>query len=84
MEIPDNIRTSLHKGELVMSIDFKDADFHIPIYPKSRKYLRFHRVDPAHLDALLLGLSTAPVELKIVVKEVKLMAQNKGIRIHST
>ena len=32
--------------------------------------------------AVPFGLSTAPMEFTMVVKEVKLMAQNKGIRIH--
>ena len=32
--------------------------------------------------ALLFGQSTAPIEFTMVVKEVKLMAQNKGTRIY--
>ena len=31
METPETIRTSLHRGEWVTSIDFRDAYFHIPI-----------------------------------------------------
>ena len=42
METPETIRTSLHSGEWVTSIDFKDAYFHIPIHSLSRKYMRFH------------------------------------------
>ena len=41
METPETIRTSLHTGEWVTSIDFKDAYFQIPIQNYSRKYLRF-------------------------------------------
>ena len=37
METPESIRTSLQEGEWVMSIDFKDAYFHIPINPQSSK-----------------------------------------------
>ena len=37
METPETIRTSLQTGELVTSIDFKDAYFHIPIHSQSRK-----------------------------------------------
>ena len=32
--------------------------------------------------ALPFGLATAPLEFTMVVKEVKLMAQSRGIRIH--
>ena len=35
-------RLSLQKGEWVMSLDFSDAYFHIPIAQRSRKFLRFH------------------------------------------
>ena len=41
-ETLETIRTFLQQGELVNSIDFKDAYFHIPIQEQSRKYLRFH------------------------------------------
>ena len=67
--------------EWVTSIDFKDAYFHIPI--QSRKYLRFHIQGRTYqYNALPFGLSTAPMEFTVVVKEVKLMAILKGIRIH--
>ena len=83
METPESIRTSLHRGEWVTSIDFRDAYFHIPIHPQSRKYLRFHVQGHSYqFRALPFGLSTAPMEFTIVVKEVKLLAQNRGIRIH--
>ena len=39
METPESVRASLQTGEWVMSIDFKDASFHIPINPLTRKYL---------------------------------------------
>ena len=42
METPEDIGTSLQQGKWVTSIDFKDASFHIPINPQSRKYLHFH------------------------------------------
>ena len=83
METPESIRTSLHKGEWVTSIDFRDAYFHIPIHPRSRKYLRFHVKGQSYqFKALPFGLSTAPMEFTTVVKEVKLIAQAQGIRIH--
>ena len=83
METPETIRTSLQQGEWVTSIDFKDAYFHIPIQEQSKKYLRFHVQGQTYqFKALPFGLSTAPMEFTVVVKEVKLMATQKGIRIH--
>ena len=83
METPETIRTSLRQGEWVTSIDFKDAYFHIPIQEQSRKYLRFHVQGQTYqFKALPFGLSTAPLEFTVVVKEVKLMASNMGIMIH--
>ena len=67
----------------VMSIDFKDAYFHIPIQNLSRKYLHFHVQGQSYqFKALSFGQSTAPLEFAVVVKEVKLMAFHKGIRVH--
>ena len=83
METPETIRTSLQVGERVTSIDFKDAYFHIPIHSQSRKYMRFHLQGRSYqFKALPFGLSTAPMEFIVVAKEVKLMALQKGIRIH--
>ena len=80
METPETIRLSLQQGEWVTSLDFSNAYFHIPISHRSRKYLRY--LQTFQFTALPFGLSTAPLEFTKVVKEVKLMAQARGIRIH--
>ena len=83
METPETIRTSLQQEEWVTLLDFSDAYFHIPIHYTSRKFLRFHFQNQLYqFRALPFGLSTAPMEFTGVVKEVKLMAQSQGIRIH--
>ena len=83
METPETIRTSLQTGGWVTSIDFKDAYFHIPIHSQSRKYMRFHIHGQSYqFKALPFGLSTAPMEFTVLAKEVKLMALQRGIRIH--
>ena len=83
METPETIRTSLQAGEWVTSIDFKDTYFHIPIHSQSSKYMRFHLQGRSYqFKALPFGLSTAPMEFTVVPKEVKLMALQRGIRIH--
>ena len=76
METPEKIRISLQQGEWVSSLDFSNAYFHIPIHTGSRKYLSYQ------FRSLPFGLSTAPMEFTGMVKEVKLMAQARGIRIH--
>ena len=83
METPETIRLSLQKGEWVTSLDFSNAYFHIPINQRSRKYLRFSQGKKVYqFTALPFGLATAPLEFTKVVKEVKLMAQARGIQIH--
>ena len=82
-QTPETIRTSLQLGEWVTSIDFKDTYFHIPIHSQSRKYMHFHIQGQSYqFKALPFGLSTAPMEFTVVAKEVKLMALQRGIRIH--
>ena len=64
---------------------------HNPIYchnytdqfSQSRKYMRFYAQGRSYqFKALPFGLSTAPMDFTVVAKEVKLMALQKGIRIH--
>ena len=81
METPETIRTSLQQGEWVTSISF-DTCFHILIQEQPRKYLRFHDQGQTYqFKALPFALSLAPLEFTVVVKEVKLMAIHKCIRI---
>ena len=83
METPESIRTSLIPGEWVSLIDISNAYLHIPIHPNSRKYLRFcHRSQVFQFTSLPFGLATAPQVFTMIVKEVKLMALSKGLRLH--
>ena len=83
METPESIRTSLVPGEWVSSIDLSDAYLHIPIHPNSRKYLRFcYKAQVFPFTSLPFGLATAPQVFTMIVKEVKLMALSRGLRIH--
>ena len=80
METAEIIRNSLTKGEWVVSIDLKDAYFHVPIHPDSQHLLRFH-VDKRtyQFKALPFGLATAPLEFTRIAKEAKLVFQSRGI-----
>ena len=83
METAEVIRNSICKGEWVVSVDLTDAYFHIPIHQRSQSLLRFHVGGRSfQFKALPFGIATAPLEFTRVVKEVKLMLQNRGIRIH--
>ena len=83
METSQSIRTSLQMGEWVTSKDFRDSSFHIPINPQSWVRLHFYLQGQSYqFKALPFGLSTAPMKFTMAVEEDKLIAQNKGIRIH--
>ena len=75
MENPESIRTSLVPGEWVSSIDLSDAYLHIPIHPNSRSQV-------FQFTSLPFGLATAPQVFTMIVKEVKLMALSRGLRLH--
>ena len=83
METVESIRKSIRQGEWVTSIDLTDAYFHVPIHPPSQKYLRFQtKKGVFQFQALPFGVATAPLEFTRIVKEVKLIAQARNLRIH--
>ena len=85
METAEIIRNSVTKGEWLVSIDLKDAYFHIPIHPDSHHlYCFVFHVDKQtyQFKALPFGLATAPLEFKRIVKEGKLVLQSRGIQVH--
>ena len=60
-----------------------DTYLHIPIHPNSRKYLRFcYKSQVFQFTSHPFGLTTAPQVFTMIVKEVKLMALSRGLRIH--
>ena len=83
METAEIIRNSVKKGEGLVTIDLKDAYFHVPIHPDSQHLLCFH-VDKRtyQFKALPFRLAKAPLEFTRIVKEVKLVLQSRGIRVH--
>ena len=83
METAESIRESIRKGEWVTSIELTDAYFHVPIHPQSQKYLRFQtKKGVFQFPALPFGVATAPLEFTRIVKEVKLIAQARNLRIY--
>ena len=67
------VHQNLVPGEWVSSIDLSDAYLHIPIHPRSQVF---------QFTCLPFGLATAPQVFTMIVKEVKLMALSRGLRLH--
>ena len=83
METAESIRSSLTPGMWTFSIDLKDAFFHIPIHPSSRKFLRIEFQGKTYqFRALPFGVKIAPWLFTTVFKEVKVMALARGVPIH--
>ena len=83
METAESIRLSLPRDCWAVSLDLKDAFFHIPIHPRSRKFLRFvYHGTIYQYRALPFGLSPAPWIFTMVVKEVQILAHRQGIFLH--
>ena len=83
METPQSIRRGLKKGMWVFSIDLKDAYFHIPIHPASRKYLRICLdQDVYQFRALPFGISSAPWLFTKIFKQIAVILRNRNISIH--
>ena len=65
MTTPRTVTNAMHKGDWAVSIDLKDAYFHIPIHVRSRRLLRFAVATNDGLRvfqfrALPFGLTSAP------------------------
>ena len=83
METPESIRASLIPREWVSLINLSDTYLHMPIHQNSRKYLRFcHNLQLFQFTSLPFGLATAPQVFTIIVKEVKLIALTRRVRLH--
>ena len=83
METPQSIRRALKKGMWVFSIDLKDAYFHVPIHPASRKYLRICLDQEVYqFKALPFGISSAPWLFTKIFKQIAVILRNQNISIH--
>ena len=78
-----NSRVNSGLSEWAFWIDLSEVYIHIAIRPSSRKFLQFtHKGQIYQFTALPLGLATAPQVFSMIVKEVKVMALSRGIRLH--
>ena len=83
METAESIRLAMPLEAWVVSLDLKDAYFHIPIHKMYRKYLRFSYLGQVwQFRALPFGLAPAPWIFTMVVKEIQIMAHRQGWFLH--
>ena len=79
MTTPRAVTHVLHKGDWVVSVDLKDAYFHVPIHRKSRRLMRFavegsDRVRAFQFRALPFGLTSAPRVFTKVILPIEHLA----------
>ena len=61
MESTQSVLSSIHQRDWMISVVMKDTYFHIPVHPRSRKFLRFVFNNQTYqFGALFFGLSFAP------------------------
>ena len=66
----------------MVSLDMKDAYFHVPIHHQSRRYLRItFNGKVFQFKAMCFGLSTAPQVFTIVIAPVSRIMHLAGFRI---
>jgi len=83
MESGQSIRRALKQGMWVYSIDLKDAYFHIPIHPASRKYLRISfQGEVYQFRALPFGVSSAPWIFTKVFQQLIIVCRRRGCHLH--
>ena len=83
MELAESIRVALLPGLWTFSIDLTDAYFHMPIHPRSRKFLRLMFEGRVHqFCALPFGLSLAPWLFTMISREFQSMLRRRGIAMH--
>ena len=81
MENLQNVTQLVRKGDYMVTIDFKDAYFSIPIHQSHRKFLRFSwRNQLFQFAALPFGLTSAPRVFTKVLKPVIASMRQRGIR----
>ena len=82
MESNQSVLNSIQEGDWMVSMDMKDAYFHIPIHSNSRKYLRFtFNSKVFQFRALCFGLTTAPQVFTRVLAPLAKIVHLAGFQI---
>ena len=84
MKTIDSVRLALRKNDLAISVDLKDAYFHILIHRKSRRHFHFHFMGRTYqFQALAFGLSPTPYVFNRIVKMVVKHCHCQGLHLHA-
>ncbi|XP_064113369.1 uncharacterized protein LOC135220008 [Macrobrachium nipponense] len=82
METSQSVLATLRPGDWMVSLDLQDAYFHVPIHPRSMKYLRFVlKGQVFQFRALCFGLSTAPMVFTFLMQNVAKWLHLSKIRV---
>ncbi|XP_046544816.1 uncharacterized protein LOC124255024 [Haliotis rubra] len=83
MESLTNLRTLIQPNSKFISIDLKDAYLHVPIHPRSQKYLRF-AVNGRRFQFRVLpfGISLAPWLFTVIINPILAFLHHRQIAIH--
>ena len=82
METSQTVREAIRKADWMVSLDMKDAYFHVPIHPLSRRYLRFIFNNKTYqFKAMCFGLSTAPQVFTRILAPLSKIMHLAGFRI---
>ncbi len=83
MQSAQFIKAQLQLGENKVSLDMKDAYFHIPIHPQFRRYMRFAIGNQVYqFCAMCFGLTPTPFVFTMILRSLTEYLRKEGILIH--
>ena len=83
METQRKVRNAIRQNDWAFSLDLTDAYLHVPIHPRSGKYLRFTLKGRVfHFRALPFGLSTSPYIFTLLMTVIATYLRRRAIILH--
>ena len=83
METQRKVRNAIRQNDWAFSLDLTDAYLHVPIHPRSRKYLHFTlKGQVFHFRALPFGLSTSPYIFTLLMTVIATYLRRRAIILH--
>ena len=83
METQRKVKDAIQLNDWAFSLNLTDAYLHVPIHPRSRKYLRFTLGGRVYqFKALPFGLSTSPYVFTHLMKVIATFLRRRAISLH--
>ena len=83
LETQRKVKDAIQLNDWAFSLDLMDAYLHIPIHPRSRKYLRFTLGGRVYqFKALPFSLSTSPFVFTLLMKVIPTFLRRRAITLH--